>query len=326
MGEKSKIIAIGILCYPGAQAAAVHGLSDMFLTANRLCREAGLATAPRLSVSHWGFDAGGALVTLPGSPDPAPRHLDVIILPPALDPEPIGPRQARLTAWLKKQHGAGSVIASVCVGAFLLAETGLLDGRTATTHWSLAEEMAEKFPHVTVDADKLLIEDGDIVTAGGIMAWVELGLKIIERFISPAIVLSVARFFLVDAAGREQRFYSAFSPKLAHCDERILKVQHWLQRHFLKKVAAPDMASVAGLSERTFLRRFQKATGENPTRYLQLLRLAKAREMLELTRQTIDRIAYRVGYEDPGAFTKLFHAQIGLTPSEYRKRFGVGAE
>ncbi len=157
------------------------------------------------------------------------------------------------------------------------------------------------------------------------MAWVELGLKIIERFISPAIVLSVARFFLVDAAGREQRFYSAVSPKFSHGDTAILKVQHWLQRHAAEKLTLPQMAAQAKLGERTFLRRFQKATGFNPTRYLQLLRIAKAREMLELTNHKIDQIAWRVGYEDAGAFTKVFQASMGLTPSDYRRRFSVGA-
>lgn len=317
-------IDIGILGYPGAQAASLHGLTDMFLVANRLCEEQGLRDAPVLRVSHWALDGDGHVARGFTSPEAAPKSLDVVILPPSLGDPVWTERREPLLRFLKYQHGKGTVMTSVCAGAFLLAEAGLLDGRPATTHWSLAEELQASFPAIAVDGDKLVIEDGDIITAGGVMAWVELGLKIIERFISPAIVLSVARFFLVDAAGREQRFYSAFAPKLSHGDEAILKVQHWLQRHATEKLTLPQMAAQAKLGERTFLRRFQRATGHNPTRYLQLLRLTKAREMLELGTQKIDQIAYRIGYEDPGAFTKLFQSQIGLTPSEYRKRFGVG--
>ncbi|WP_374381078.1 GlxA family transcriptional regulator [Dongia sp.] len=325
MTRDARFIDIGILDYPGAQAASLHGLTDMFAVANRLCAEQGIVGAPTLRVSHWRLDAKGEVSRIFSSSEPAGRRLDILILPPALG-DPIWEAQRTpLLRWLRTHHAKGATATSVCAGAFLLAEAGLLDGRSATTHWSLAEEMQLRFPAITVDADKLIIEDGDVITAGGIMAWVELGLKIIERSMSPAIVLNVARFFLVDAAGREQRFYSAFTPRLTHGDEAILKLQHWLQRHVAKKISLPQMAAQVNLSERTFLRRFQKATGLNPTRYLQSLRLAKARELLELTRHRIDQIAYRVGYEDPGAFAKLFQLQIGLTPSEYRKRFGVGA-
>ncbi|MBI2256120.1 MAG: GlxA family transcriptional regulator [Proteobacteria bacterium] len=324
MTAMGKYVDIGILDYPGAQASALHGLTDMFLVANRLCAEQGLKDAAILRVSHWHLGHDGQVIRGFTSSEAAAKSLDVLILPPSLGDPVWTAQRAPLLRFLKNLHGKGTVMSSVCAGAFLLAEAGLLDGRPATTHWSLAEELQARFPEIAVDADKLVIEDGDVITAGGVMAWVELGLKVIERFISPAIVLGVARFFLVDAAGREQRFYSAFRPKLAHGDEIVLKVQHWLQRHALEKVTLPQMAAQARLGERTFLRRFRHATGLNPTRYLQSLRLTKAREMLELTNQKIDQIAYRIGYEDPGAFTKLFQSQIGLTPSEYRRRFGVG--
>ena len=324
MTPLARFIDIGILAYPGAQVASLHGLTDMFLTANRLSAEQGLAGVPTLRVSHWALGADGQVTRGFTAPQAAPRSLDILILPPCLG-DPIWAAQgAPLLRFLKGQHDKGTILSSVCAGAFLLAEAGLLDGRPATTHWSLAEKLQARFPEIAVDGDKLLIEDGDIITAGGVMAWVELGLKIIERFISPAIVLSVARFFLVDAAGREQRFYSAFAPKLTHGDAAILKVQHWLQRHGMTKVTLPQMAAKAKLGERTFLRRFQKATGFNPTRYLQLLRIAKAREMLELTNHKIEQIAWRVGYEDAGAFAKVFQASMGLTPSDYRRRFSLG--
>ena len=155
------------------------------------------------------------------------------------------------------------------------------------------------------------------------MAWVNLGLKIVNRFISPHIMLEVARFFLVDPSGREQRDYTTFSPSLQHGDKAILKTQHWLQAHFGKKISLSKMASIAGLGERTFLRRFQKSVFLNPTEYLQQLRVGKARELLESSTQTFEQIAWKMGYEDSGAFRKIFQKLAGLSPGEYRRRFSL---
>jgi len=226
-----------------------------------------------------------------------------------------------LVAW----HAEGTLLCSVCAGAFLLAGTGLLDGRAATTHWTYAEALAARFPKLRVDVDKLVIDDGDIITAGGLLAWTDLGLKLVDRLLGPTVMLETARFLLVDPAGREQRFYSSFSPRLQHGDAAVLKVQRWLQTQEGAKASVPAMAALAGLSERTFLRRFLKATGLKPTEYCQHLRVGKAREMLEFTGNSIDEIAWRVGYEDPGSFRKIFLRVMGLSPGEYRRRFGVKA-
>lgn len=135
-----------------------------------------------------------------------------------------------------------------------------------------------------------------------------------------------ARYFLVDPGGREQRFYMAFSPQLTHGDPAILKVQHWLQTHSGDKVTLPMMAAKAGLGDRTFLRRFQRAAQLNPGLYLQHLRMGKARDLLEQSVLAVDEIAWRVGYEDPSAFRKTFHKILGLSPGEYRRRFAVSRQ
>jgi len=152
---------------------------------------------------------------------------------------------------------------------------------------------------------KLIIDDGDIITAGGVMAWVDLGLHLIYRWISPAIMMATARFFLVDAAGREQRIYAAFAPRLHHGDETVLQLQHWLQVHYATNPTVTALAARAKLGERTFLRRFRHATGLMPTEYLQHLRVEKAREALELSMQAIS---------DEGAFRSF--------PANHRPRAG----
>ena len=251
--------------------------------------------------------------------------MSTLILPPSLDTEPKGDGIARHIEWLAAQHAAGTVICSVCAGAFLLAESGLLAGRTATTHWIHSETLAQRFPDIRIDADKLIIDEGDIITAGGVMAWVDLGLNLIERFLTPTVMLSTARFFLVDAGGRQQRFYSSFAPRMGHGDKRVLKVQHWLHKHCAESIPVRGMAARANLGERTFLRRFHKSTGMTPTEYVQQLRVLKARESLEFSMLSVNEIAWIVGYKDSGSFRRVFHAVVGLSPVDYRRRFGVAA-
>lgn len=323
MSPVRRPIDIGILLYPGVQLAAVHGLTDLFGVATRLAAAHAGAALPALRVRHWAEVDGGSVVcvhdTHPGE-DASPVAL---VVPPSLGELLDRAVAVRLAAWLKGRHAHGATLCSVCAGAFLLAETGLLAGRVATTHWSLAETLARRFPDIRVDADKLILDDGDLVTAGGVMAWTDLGLKLVDRLLGPSLMLATARFLLVDPPGREQRFYSSFSPRLQHGDEAVLKVQHWLQAQGAQGATLPAMAARAGLEPRTFLRRFRKATGLRPTEYCQHLRVGRARERLELTTRSIEQIAWEVGYEDAGAFRKVFHKLLGLSPGDYRRRFGA---
>lgn len=311
---------IGLVIYPGVQMAAVLGMTDLFNSATELAGRKGLMGAA-LRVSHWRLEEGKPVRTdVSGAPGETSRPC-VLVLPPALG-DPIRREDAApFAAWLRECHANGIQLASICAGAFLLGETGLLAGRTITTNWVIAETFEVRFPEVRVDTDRLLSDDGDIVTAGGVMAWVDLGLKLIERFLGPTVMLEIARQFVIDPPGREQRYYSTFSPRLLHGDAAILKVQHWLQATEAKEAGVDVLAAQAGLEERTFLRRFRKATGLTTTDYCQRLRVAKAQELLQFSVRSVDLVAVDVGYNDPGAFRKVFARIVGLTPGEYRKRF-----
>ena len=312
---------IGLVVFPGVQMAAVLGMTDLFNSAAELAGEKGRA-GPTLRVSHWRL-MDGVPVRTDASVAAAdePWRPCVLVLPPALG-DPIRREDAApFAAWLRDCHASGIQLASICAGAFLLGETGLLTGRTITTNWVIAETFEVRFPDVHVDTDRLLNDDGDIITAGGVMAWVDLGLKLIDRFLGPTVMLEIARQFVIDPPGREQRYYSTFSPRLLHGDAAILKVQHWLQVTEAKEIRLDGLAAQAGLEERTFLRRFRKATGLTTTDYCQRLRVAKAQEMLQFTTRSVDSVAVDVGYNDPGAFRKVFARIVGLTPGEYRKRF-----
>jgi transcriptional regulator GlxA family with amidase domain len=323
MGKKP-VIEIGLVLYPGAQQAAVLGLTDLFRVANRMTLSRLQQSEPPLRVTHWQQATADATpVRIFDSGSNAPSVLSALILPPTLN-EPAGTDEiASLTAWLRERHTDGVALGSVCAGAFPLAATGLMAGRKMTTHWTHAELLQQRYPDIHVDADQLIIDDGDVITAGGLMAWTDLGLRLVDRLLGPTIMIETARMLLVDPPGREQRYYSVFSPRLTHGDAAVLKVQHWLQATQAKEVALPTLAAQAGLEERTLLRRFQKATGMTTTEYCQRLRVGRARELLQFGNASIERVAWEVGYSDPSAFRKVFTRIVGLSPSEYRRRFSA---
>ncbi len=260
MAQAATIMAeIGVVVYPDVQLAAVYGLTDLFRIAGEHAELREPSSPAAIRVTHWRQSAAGADVECifdshPGAPS-KPNHL---IAPPSLIMPAKMKRMSGLATWLTERHAAGATLCSVCAGAFLLGETGLLAGREATTHWAFADTLAERFPTIKVDVDRMVIDDGDIITAGGILAWTDLGLTLVERFLGPSIMLDTARFLLIDPPGRTQRPYNHFLPRLDHGDAAILKVQHWLHANGGKDHTVKTLATMARLEERTFLRRFRK--------------------------------------------------------------------
>jgi transcriptional regulator GlxA family with amidase domain len=323
MQSDTRIVAeIGLLIYPDAQLAAVYGLTDLF----RIAGETSGAQLASLAirVTHWRRDAVSRSVDCVYDSHPgAPHQLTHLIAPPSIVMPDKMQSMHDFSDWLIGHHAAGATLCSVCAGAFVLGEAGLLEGREATTHWAFADALAERFPTIRIDADRMVIDGGDIITAGGILAWTDLGLTLVERLLGASVMLDTARFLLVDPPGRAQRPYRHFVPRLDHGDQAILRVQHWLHATNARESSVATLAQRAELEERTFLRRFSKATGLRPTEYAQQLRVAKARETLELTNQPVEQVAWQVGYSDPAAFRKLFRRLTGLTPNDYRQRFGL---
>lgn len=310
------VAEIGLLIYPDCQLSAIYGLTDLF-------RIAGEWSGGRtIRVSHWEAGAGDVACVWDSHPDPAHRLSHAIAPPSLVMPERMAP-VPRAAQWLRAQHSQGTVLGSVCAGAFILAETGLLNGRRATTHWAFAEQLARRFPDIRLAEDQMVLDDGDIVTAGGILAWTDLGLTLVERYLGAATMLATARFLLVDPPRSSQRPFAAFIPRFDHGDAAIRRAQHHLHARFSEPLHQSDLHAVAGMTERTFLRRFSAATGHRPNAYLQQVRIARARESLERTLEPVDRIAWNVGYADPAAFRKLFHKLVGTTPAAYRQRFGI---
>lgn len=313
-------IEVAILRYPGAQRTSVHGISDVLAYAEHFARERAQTSRPFMRVSQRVPRDGEFACEVAGLAAP-PVPPTVVVLP-AMQSGPTAPGHAPSSvAWIRRMHAEGAVITAVCGGVFLLADAGLLAGRRATTHWMFAAELARRHPDVKLDAARMLVDDGDIVTAGGVLAWADLGLALVDRLLGREVMIDTARFMNAEPPRAEQRVYGDFAPSLAHGDAAILAVQRWMQANPAAPFSVIALADRAGLGARTFLRRFVKATGMKPGDYHRRLRITRSRELLALTRDPVEQVAEATGYDDPAGFRRSFKRVVGLSPAEYRRRF-----
>ena len=315
---------IGIVVYPGAQMAAVHGLTDLFSVAAKIALDQRTGRPP-LRVSHWrpahNRDAELSCVydSAPGG-KPRPR---ILIIPPTMVNLPDPDIPTGVASWLRDRHAAGATLVSVCSGAFILAKTGLADGRAVATHQICQDALAERFPKITVDTNRRIIDYGDILTAGGFLAWVDVGLYLVDRILGAAMKAETARFVLSDPASSDARYFVGFPPPQTHRDKAVLKAQEWVHLRDGRGVSLASMAAIAGLQRRTFLRRFAKATGMTPLEYCRGVRIARARELLISGDTPQKAIAQSLGYKDVASFARVFRKATGSTPGVYRNRFGI---
>lgn len=320
---------VSIVGFPGALASAITGMIDLFRLAGvTWARIQGREPERHFEVQLLTEDGGpccclnGVSLLANGSiQDTEPGEL---ILVPTIG-GPILPTLENagvLLDWLRRQAAAGHEIASNCTGAFLLAEAGLLDGRKATTHWGFSDLFRQRYPQVECHPEQLVTVDGPIACAGGGTAWWDLGILLIERYAGAQVARELAKAFVIDAGRRSQAPYAALQTKRYHQDEAILALQDWLDQRYSHPLATDDLVRQSGLSSRSLLRRFKAATGETPQHYLQALRIEAAKSQLESSRLPVERITQAVGYEDVSSFSRLFRRQTGLTPSDYRARFG----
>ncbi|MGV3616458.1 MAG: GlxA family transcriptional regulator [Fimbriimonas sp.] len=256
------------------------------------------------------------------------ERADILIVPSVL----LGPdgwatgRYPELVAWVRRMHAGGAVLCSACSGVFLLAETGLFDGRDATVHYAYAGAFSTVYPTVRLHPERVLVISGlreDLVTSGASMTWHDLVLYLIARYAGVTAAQSVARAFALQWHQDGLTPYIVFEGPRGHGDAEILDAQTWLGSHFAASNPVGEMIERSRLAERTFKRRFVAATGLAPIAYVQRLRIEDAKRRLERTEASVEEIGFQVGYEDPAFFRRLFKRTVGLTPGAYRKRFRV---
>lgn len=235
-------------------------------------------------------------------------------------------RYPRLVEWVRAMYDNGAVLCSACSGIFLLAETGLFDGRDATVHYGYARAFAETFPTVPIHPERALVVSGlreELVSSGASTAWHDLALYLIARYVGATAAQDTARAFAMQWHQDGLTPWIVFEGRRDHGDAEILGAQDWLEGHYSVANPVEEMIRRSRLAERTFKRRFSAATGVAPIAYVQRLRVEHAKRRLERTDDSVEKIAWQVGYEDPAFFRRLFRRTTGLSPGAYRKRFRV---
>src|SRR5882724_5614010 len=222
---------------------------------------------------------------------------------------------------MREQYKKGAEIASFCTGSFLLAATGLLNGKRASTHWMAFGEFRQLFPEVDLVSDKIIVDEGKLYTAGGATSFLNLTLYLIEKYCGRETAVFISKSMLIDMQKAPQNAYAIFSGQKDHNDEVILKVQRFIEDNVGKKIGIDDLTDVGLLSRRNLVRRFTEATGNSPKEYIQRVKVEEARRLLEFGNETTQEIIYKVGYDDHVTFRKLFKKYTGLLPGEYRRKF-----
>jgi transcriptional regulator GlxA family with amidase domain len=248
---------------------------------------------------------------------------DLIFVPTTgLSVDDVVERNAPIVPWLKRRSSRGVAVASVCSGVGLVAAAGLLDGRRATTHWGLAERFREKYPRVKWMPELMVTEDRGFYCGGGVNASLDLSIYLVERFCGHEIAIQTAKALLIETPRAWQSGFAIVPLKTDHSDDAISSAQEWMHKNFAKTFGLEDPARRVGMSVRNFVRRFKEATGDSPLAYLQKLRIAAAKRMLESNHRSMQEISDAVGYQDIAFFRGLFQRYTGVSPSAYRERFG----
>ena len=289
----------------------------------------GMECAPRFRVTTASAD--GRAVQCDGGIQIAPRaalcdvgKTDLIFVPTTgLSIDDVVERNAPIVPWLKRRSTRGVSIASVCSGVGLVAAAGLLDGKRATTHWGLAERFREKYPRVKWMPELMVTEDHGFYCGGGVNASLDLSIYLVERFCGHDIAMQTAKALLIETPRAWQSGFGIVPLKTDHTDDAISSAQEWMHRNFAKTFSLEEPARRVGMSIRNFVRRFKLATGDSPLIYLQKLRIAAAKRMLEGNHRSMQEISDAIGYQDVAFFRVLFQRHTGVSPTAYRERFGI---
>lgn len=230
-----------------------------------------------------------------------------------------------LIDWVEKQYKHGAEVASICTGAFILASSGLLDGKSCSTHWAAAGNFRAKFPKVNLQTDKLITDENGIYTNGGAYSFLNLILYLVEKYYDRQTAIFCAKVFQIEIDRNSQSAFIIFTGQKLHSDEVIKKAQAYIESNLQEKVSVEHLSSMFATGRRNFDRRFIKATGNTPVEYSQRVKIEAAKKAFETSRKTINEVMYDVGYSDVKAFREVFRKITGMSPLEYRMKYNKEA-
>ena len=320
---------VGILCFEDTYLSCAAGFADVLGVGNVHLREVRTQAAP----FEWVFlsETGGQVAANGGlaiGTQPATRAgaLDVVVIPAIHYPG--YKRFARFLDdreetydWLRSLWRRGAWIGANCTGTFLLAQSGLLDGRPATTTWWLDRQFRSRYPKVDLQFRSVLTEADRLLCAGATATFMLQSIRIIQEFAGPSVAAQTARTLLIDISQTGQLPYLPLLAEKRHGDALVERAQGWLETNMTREITISDLARTCSVSERTLVRRFNAAIDRSPLEYLQSIRLQAARALLEMGNSSVQEIAHQVGYQDASSFSRLFRQTMGISPGAYRHRF-----
>jgi len=230
-----------------------------------------------------------------------------------------------LIDWIKNKYKLGAEIASICTGAFLLASTGLLDGRTCSTNWAVADNFRIMFPKVNLQIDRLITDENGIYTSGGAYSFLNLIIYLVEKYYDRQTAIFCSKVFQIEIDRQSQSAFTIFTGQKSHGDDMVKEAQAYIESHIDEKISVEDLSSTFAVGRRNFDRRFIKATGNTPLEYSQRVKIESAKKAFETTRKTINEVMYEVGYSDVKAFREVFRKITGMSPLEYRSKYNKEA-
>jgi transcriptional regulator GlxA family with amidase domain len=250
------------------------------------------------------------------------KHTDLVIIPALFgDIEKAVELNRKMIPWILQQYDNGAEVASLCVGAFLLASTGLLDGRKCSTHWGFINEFRQRYPEVIAQDGSIVTEENRIYTSGGATSYWNLLLRLVEKYSDRQTAILTAKYFAIDINRHSQSVFAMFKGQKVHRDEAVKKAQEYIEQNIEEKIVVDELADAVAVGRRSFERRFRQATSNSVLEYVQRVKMEAAKRSFENSRKNISEVMFEVGYNDTKAFRSTFRKITGLTPIEYRNKY-----
>ncbi len=252
------------------------------------------------------------------------RHSDLIIVPAVNGHFPdVLEANRDFFPWIIQQHQAGSEVASLCVGAFMLAATGLLNGKKCSTHWSAVNEFRELFPEVELVSDRVITDEQGIYSSGGANSFWNLLLYLLEKYTNREMAILFSKYYAIEIDRYTQSPFTIFTGQKDHKDPVIRKAQEFIESNYTEKISVEQLASMFALGRRNLERRFKRATSNSVVEYMQRVKVEAAKKNLEVTDENVTEVMYHVGYSDPKAFRDVFRKITGMSPLAYRRKYNT---
>ena len=318
---------VAILNYTGAVRSSVIGTYDILtkikmirqifgILNNKVNFDVDIVDSFKMTKHSSGLIAGNKTIRDKGKYD--------LVIIPAMNfeyVEKVLKDEKKIIEWIQRQYKAGSEVASVCMGTFLLAATGILDGKRATTHWMGVPLFRKLYPLVKLEDDKVIIDEGRIYSCGAAFSFTSLMIYLVEKFCGRELALAASKVLMIQIHDSGQNSFAIFDLQRSHSDKDIRRIQDFIEQHYCDELYVNRLAEKFNISNRTLIRRFSEATGNTPLEYIQRVRVEAAKRLLEKGKERIEQVCIKTGYEDFNFFRKIFRRHTGLSPQEYRRRY-----